>query len=142
MVRRQFLRAGARGAGLAAFGGAIFAGSRDVAGQEDAPSTRRPPNIVLVLADDLGYGDVGCYGATKVSTPHIDRIAREGMRFTDAHAPAAVCTPTRYGLLTGRYWWRREGRRNRNSLLIDPHQTTVASALKEAGRRPFTSEGR
>jgi len=64
------------------------------------------PNILIILADDLGYGDVGCYGATKIKTPHIDRLAREGMKFTDAHAPSSVCTPTRYGLLTGRYSWR------------------------------------
>ena len=60
------------------------------------------PNILLILADDLGYGDVGCYnGQSKVATPHLDRLAREGMRFTDAHSPATVCTPTRYSLMTG-----------------------------------------
>ena len=65
------------------------------------------PNIVVILADDLGYGDVGCYNAqSKIPTPHLDRLAAEGMRFTDAHAPDAVCTPTRYGLLTGRYAFR------------------------------------
>ena len=61
------------------------------------------PNIVLIFADDLGYGDLGCYGATKVQTPNIDRLAAEGRRFTDAHSPSAVCTPSRYGLLTGQY---------------------------------------
>ena len=66
-----------------------------------------PPNIVVILADDLGYGDVGCYNAqSKIPTPHLDHLATEGMRFTDAHAPDAVCTPTRYGLLTGRYAFR------------------------------------
>jgi arylsulfatase A len=65
------------------------------------------PNIVFILADDLGYGDVGCYHAkSKIPTPHLDRLAREGMRFTDAHSPSGVCTPTRYALLTGRYAWR------------------------------------
>jgi arylsulfatase A len=65
------------------------------------------PNIIVILADDLGYGDVGCYNAqSKIPTPHLDRLAAEGMRFTDAHAPDAVCTPTRYGLLTGRYAFR------------------------------------
>src|SRR3954447_12049864 len=54
------------------------------------------PNIVLIYADDLGYGDVGCYGATRVRTPNIDRLAREGLRFTDAHAPSSTCTPSRY----------------------------------------------
>src|SRR6058998_494712 len=61
------------------------------------------PNIVLIYADDLGYGDVGCYGATQVKTPNIDRLAREGLRFTDAHCTSATCTPSRYGLLTGEY---------------------------------------
>ena len=61
------------------------------------------PNVVLIFADDLGYGDVGCYGATKLQTPNIDRIAAEGRRFTDAHSASAVCTPSRYALLTGQY---------------------------------------
>ena len=65
------------------------------------------PNIVIILADDLGYGDVGCYNAeSKVATPNLDRLAREGMRFTDAHSPSTVCTPSRYSLLTGRMAFR------------------------------------
>ena len=65
------------------------------------------PNIVFVLADDLGYGDVQALNArSKVPTPHLNRLARQGMTFTDAHSPSAVCTPTRYGALTGRYCWR------------------------------------
>src|SRR3954452_10809845 len=69
----------------------------------DAP---KPPNIVVILADDIGYGDLGCYGATKVKTPHCDRLAAQGTRLNDAHAPSAVCTPTRYALMTGQYAWR------------------------------------
>ncbi len=61
------------------------------------------PNIVVILTDDLGYGDVSAYGATALKTPNIDRLAREGLRFTDAHAAAATCTPSRYALLTGDY---------------------------------------
>lgn len=65
------------------------------------------PNIVVILADDMGYGDVRAQNPdSTIATPHLDRLAREGMRFTDAHTPSAVCTPTRYGLLTGRYAWR------------------------------------
>jgi arylsulfatase A len=65
------------------------------------------PNVVIILADDLGYGDLGSYNTqSKIPTPHLDQLARQGMRFTDAHSPSAVCTPTRYGLLTGRYPWR------------------------------------
>src|SRR5579862_149335 len=66
-----------------------------------------PPNVVYVLADDLGYGDVSSFnGGSKIQTVCIDALAREGMRFTDAHSGSAVCTPTRYGILTGRYAWR------------------------------------
>jgi arylsulfatase A-like enzyme len=67
----------------------------------------KKPNIVFILADDLGYGDLGCYNKeSKIPTPNLDRLAGEGMRFTDAHAPTSVCTPTRYAILTGRYSWR------------------------------------
>lgn len=96
-----------------------------------------PPNIVFVLADDLGYGDLSCYGATKVATPNIDRLAAEGMRFTDAHSPHSVCTPTRYGLLTGRYAWRAWARSrcvwSDDPLLIDTERLTLASLLESAG---------
>src|SRR5262245_13991059 len=65
------------------------------------------PNIVFILADDLGYGDVSCYHKdSRIQTPHMDKLARQGMRFVDAHTPSSVCTPTRYGVLTGRYCWR------------------------------------
>jgi len=64
------------------------------------------PNIVLIYADDLGYGDLSCYGASKVSTPNIDRLAKEGRLFTDGHSTSAVCTPSRYALLTGEYPFR------------------------------------
>ena len=99
-------------------------------------ATAARPNIVFILADDIGYGDVGCYGATKVKTPHIDRLAREGLRFTAAHAPASVCTPTRFAFLTGKYAWRQAGTgiAAGNAPLIIPEGTaTVASVLKQAG---------
>ena len=65
---------------------------------------KRLPNLLYVLADDLGYGDLGCYNpASKAPTPNLDRFAQQDVRFTDAHSPSAVCTPTRYGILTGRY---------------------------------------
>ena len=94
------------------------------------------PNIVLILADDLGYGDVSCYGATRVETPNIDRLATEGLRFTDAHSTAATCTPARYSLLTGEYAWRRKGTGilpGNAALIISPGRTTLASMLKKAG---------
>jgi len=64
------------------------------------------PNVLIIFADDLGYGDVGCYGAKKLETPNIDRIARNGMRFTHAYTPSSTCSQSRVSLLTGRYWWR------------------------------------
>src|SRR5579863_7212786 len=68
---------------------------------------KKLPNLVYILADDLGYGDLGCYNSeSKVPTPNLDRFAGQGMRFLDAHSPSAVCTPTRYGIMTGRYCWR------------------------------------
>ena len=94
------------------------------------------PNIVFILADDIGYGDLGCYGANKVKTPHLDRLAREGLRFTDAHAPASVCTPTRFAFLTGKYAWRQPGTGiapGNATLLIAEGTPTVASVLKNAG---------
>ena len=70
-------------------------------------ATGAPPNIVFILADDLGYGDIACYNPTsKIPTANIDRLAAEGMRFTDAHSPSTVCTPTRYSLMTGRMAFR------------------------------------
>ena len=73
------------------------------AARNGAVATEQPTNVVLIFADDLGYGDLGCYGATKVQTPNIDRLADQGRRFTDAHSVSAVCTPSRYALLTGQY---------------------------------------
>ena len=94
------------------------------------------PNIILILADDLGYGDLGCYGATKVKTPNIDRLASEGRRFTDAHSASSVCTPSRYALLTGEYPFRKNlwgPVMNPSPLVIDPEKPTVASLLKRQG---------
>jgi arylsulfatase A-like enzyme len=94
------------------------------------------PNVIVILSDDVGYGDVGCYGATKVRTPHIDRLAAAGLRFTDGHCPSATCTPTRYALLTGEYAWRRKGTNilpGDAAPIIGPDRTTLASALKSAG---------
>jgi arylsulfatase A len=96
------------------------------------------PNIVFILADDLGYGDVGCYNAkSKIPTFHLDRLAREGMRFTDAHAPSSVCTPTRYALLTGRYAWRSPLKRGVlgpwGAPIIAADRLTVPSLLRQHG---------
>lgn len=96
----------------------------------------RLPNIVFVLADDIGYGDLGCYGATKVKTPNLDRLAEQGRRFTDAHSPSAVCTPTRYAFMTGEYAWRKPGTGilpGTAALIVEPGRVTVPSLLKQAG---------
>jgi arylsulfatase A len=97
-----------------------------------------PPNIVYILADDLGLGDVRSYTANSpVDTPNIDRIAASGMRFTNAHSPSAVCTPTRYGILTGQYAWRTSLKSGvltpYQPALIDPNRITVAEMLHEHG---------
>jgi arylsulfatase A-like enzyme len=97
---------------------------------------QRRPNIVLIYADDLGYGDLSSYGAAALKTPNIDRLASEGLRFRDAHASAATCTPSRYALLTGEYAWRRPGTGilpGDAALVIEPGRTTLPSVLRKAG---------
>jgi len=96
------------------------------------------PNIVCILADDMGYGDVHALNPdSKIPTPNLDRLASEGMKFTDAHTPSAVCTPTRYGLLTGRYCWRSRLKRGvlngYSTPLIETERATIASLLKSHG---------
>jgi arylsulfatase A-like enzyme len=94
------------------------------------------PNVVLIFADDLGYGDLGCYGATQVKTPNIDSLAKEGRMFSDAHSVSAVCTPSRYSLLTGEYAWRKGYWAPiwfDHGLIIDEKQTTVASVFQKKG---------
>ncbi len=95
------------------------------------------PNIVLILADDLGYGDLSCYGATKIKTPNIDRIAQSGIRFTDAYAPGAICSPSRYAIMTGRYDWRTAEKAGvihwDAPLHIEPGRMTLGSMLKMHG---------
>lgn len=101
-------------------------------------TTTNTPHIVFVLADDMGYGDPGCYNPdSRIPTPHMDRLARHGVRFTDAHSPAAVCTPTRYGILTGRYAWRTWLKSGvvggYTPPLIDTGRETLATMLKRRG---------
>jgi arylsulfatase A len=108
-----------------------------------SPAVERP-NIVVILADDMGYGDVRCYnGHSRIPTPNMDRLAREGIRFTDAHSADSVCTPSRYGLLTGRYCWRTPLKRsvlfNYESPLIERDRPTLTSLLKGSGYRTAIS---
>ena len=120
--RRDFLKWAAAPA-LASLVGSAASGER--------------PNIVFILGDDIGYGDFSCYGATRVQTPNVDRIAKEGIRFTDAHSSASVCTPTRYSFITGQYAWRNplgdHILSGEDPLAIDTSATTVPSLLKRAG---------
>jgi len=122
LSRRQFLLAGASAVALSS---SVFAAGK-----------RRPPNIVVIYADDLGYGDISCYGATRVHTPNLDRLAAEGLRMTNGHAPSATCTPSRYALLTGEYAWRHEGVKilpGDAPALILPGKETVPNMLRRAG---------
>ena len=103
-----------------------------------AASAERPPNIVLIVADDLGYGDLGCYGATRIKTPHIDRLAAQGVRFTAGYAPSSTCTPTRYSLMTGEYAWRQPPKKTGildgdAPLCIEPGRLTLPALLRAAG---------
>lgn len=109
--------------------------------QFEAQQTRaEQPNIILIVADDLGYGDIGCYGNKKNRTPHLDRLAAEGMRFTDFHSNGPMCTPTRAALLTGLYQ-HRFGRAFESALSYKAHRDrglplearTIADVLKPAG---------
>ena len=94
------------------------------------------PNIIVIMADDLGYGDLSCYGANSLLTPHIDQLAAEGLRFTSGYCSASTCTPTRYSLLTGNYAFRKEGTGiapPNGPAIIQPGTETIASLLKQAG---------
>lgn len=111
---------------------------RLTAGAAMAQSPSRP-NVLLILIDDMGYADIGSYGATDIATPHIDRLAREGVRLTDAYSNGPVCTPTRCGLMTGRYqqrfgleWAIGPGIKGYG---LEPHNQTIATHLKRAGYR-------
>ncbi|MEI8044817.1 MAG: sulfatase-like hydrolase/transferase, partial [Verrucomicrobiota bacterium] len=125
----------ARTANWLAVAGLLFLTAASQAADRPAPK----PNIVFILADDLGYGDVQCYNpqSGRIPTPNLDRLASEGMRFTDAHTSSSVCTPTRYSTLTGRYAWRTHLQsgvlEGFSPPLIAPDRMTVASLLKANG---------
>jgi arylsulfatase A len=109
-------------------------------GIEEEPAEDQKPNIVFILADDLGYGDLSCYNTeSKINTSHIDRLATQGICFMDAHSPSSVCTPTRYGFLTGRYAWRGTLKQGviegDHTPLLEEGRETVASLLQKKGYR-------
>ncbi|MCP4313345.1 MAG: arylsulfatase [Bacteroidetes bacterium] len=112
---------------------ALFSGCNETKGEN-----AKNPNIIFIMADDLGYGDVSCFNEdSKIITPYIDRLAAGGVMFTDAHTSSAVCTPTRYGIMTGRYNWRSTLKRGvlngYSKALIPGERVTIASFLKENG---------
>lgn len=105
------------------------------AAQKTQPDTSRP-NVIIILADDLGYGDLECYGAKNVTTPNVNRLASEGLRLTDCHASASTSTPSRYGLLTGEYAWRHPGTDvapGNAAMIIKPEQFTIADMFRSRG---------
>lgn len=101
----------------------------------DPPPAPRRPNIILILADDLGYGDLGCYGQTKIKTPSLDRLASEGMRFTDFYAGSTVCAPSRAALMLGKHTGHLNIRGNAAAQALRPDEVTVARVLQAAGYR-------
>ncbi len=132
MKRREFVRTAGLGAAL------IALNNSSVYSSLIGIKRNKLPNIILILTDDQGYGDAECYNPESlIPTPNINKLAQEGVRFTDAHSPAAVCTPTRYGLLTGRYCWRTWLKRKvvggYTPALIEPERKTLANLLKQVG---------
>jgi arylsulfatase A len=137
MTKRKFQRSRLLTVALVAFGGLTLS-SNTMAAVPPASAAANRPNIVVILADDLGYGDLGCYNCdSKIPTPNLDQLATQGMRFTDAHAPSSVCSPSRYALLTGRYPWRSPLKHGVvpawGKPIIPPERLTVASLLKQNG---------
>jgi len=97
---------------------------------------QKRPNVIFIYADDLGYGDLSCYGATKLHTPNIDRLAKGGLRFTNAHSTSATCTPSRYALMTGQYPWRKSGTGilpGDAALIIPTNKPTLPSLFQNSG---------
>jgi arylsulfatase A-like enzyme len=124
--RRAFLQLSSAG----------LVGLATAASKANADSHQALPNIVLIYADDLGYGDVSCYGAERITTPNIDRLASQGLRFTNAHSSSSTCTPSRYSLLTGQYAWRKKNTgiaAGNAGAIIPAHCPTLPRLLQQAG---------
>lgn len=101
-----------------------------------ATAKQQKPNVILVYVDDLGYGDLSCYGATKLHTPNLDKLAKSGIRFTNAHATSSTCTPSRYAMMTGNYPWRRTGTGilpGDAKLIIPTDKPTLPKVFKKQG---------
>ena len=130
-TRPAVARAAARWAGMLLAALLFAAGGAARGAEGDAPA--RPPNIIWIMADDLGYGDVGCYGQEQIATPRIDRLAAEGLRFTDFYAGSTVCAPSRCALVTGLHTGHCRVRGNSPRVPLEPDDVTVAELLRSAG---------
>jgi arylsulfatase A-like enzyme len=109
-----------------------------LAAQSANKPAQKSPNIIFIYTDDLGYGDLSCYGATKIKTPHIDQLAAKGLRFTNAHTTSATCTPSRYALMTGQYPWRKNGTGvlpGDAALIVPTDKSSLPKILRTAGYR-------
>lgn len=116
--------------------GASFLASGALHAQKKQDVKTQLPNVIFIYADDLGYGDLECYGANRVQTPNVNRLAEQGIRFTNAHATASTSTPSRYSMLTGEYAWRRPGTdiaAGNAGMIIRPERYTIADMFKNAG---------
>ena len=114
----------------------IFVGYGAILCPVNAQSSGKRPNVIFIYSDDLGYGDLSCYGATNIKTPNLDRLAANGLRFTNAHSAAATCTPSRYALMTGQYAWRKPGTNilpGDAALIIPTDKTTLPKLFQQAG---------
>lgn len=99
-------------------------------------NAQQKPNVIFILTDDLGYGDLSCYGATKLNTPNLDKLAKQGIQFSNAHATSATCTPSRYAIMTGQYPWRKSGTEilpGDAALIIPTDKPTLPKVFKQAG---------
>ncbi len=104
--------------------------------QQQKNAAQQKPNVIFIYADDLGYGDLSCYGATKIKTPNLDKLAAQGIRFTNGHCTSSTCTPSRYALMTGQYPWRKSGTGvlpGDATLIIPTDKTTLPKIFKNAG---------
>ena len=138
LTRRGFVKRAAAGASLLLNPLSLVSKSRSAYPSAAHPKTSRP-NVIFILADDLGWGDLSCYGRPDYRTPNIDLLASQGTKFTDAYSASALCTPTRCGFITGRYPTRlkiglEEPLTATNNLVgLDPGHPTIASLLKQSG---------